>query len=95
MFGKANNLNLLKNGLKHPLFVYDFLMEYKKLRMNHKHPYIKSENIKSFEKYEDFLNYLFDIEYKNNYSSDLTDPYYNLVERIQGIYGKDENLSIL
>lgn len=95
MTDKANNFTLLKSGLKHPLSVYDFLLEYRRLRMNQKHPYVKSEKIKSFEKHEDFLKYLIDIEYKNNYQSDLTDLYYNLVKRIEGIYGKDKSLSIL
>ena len=95
MSDKANNFTLLKNGLKHPHAVYDFLMENRRLRMNQKHPYVNSENIKSFEKHEDFLNYLIDIEYKNNFSSDLPDLYYNLVRRIEGLYGKDKSLSIL
>ena len=95
MSDKANNFTLLKNGLKYPLSVYDFLMETRRLRMNKKHPYVKSENIKSFEKHEDFLKYLIDIEYKNNYPSDLIDLYYNLVKEIEITYGKDKNLSIL
>ena len=95
MSDKANNFTLLKNGLKHPHAVYDFLMENRRLRTNRKHPYVKSENINSFEKREDFLKYLIDTEYKNNYSSDLTDLYYNLVKKIKGIYGKDKSLSIL
>ena len=95
MSEKANNFTLLKNCLKHPHAVYDFLMENRRLRMNQKHPYVNSENIKSFEKHEDFLNYLIDIEYKNNFSSDLPDLYYNLVKRIEVLYGKDKSLSIL
>ena len=95
MSDKANNFTLLKNGLKHPHAVYDFLMENRRLRMNQKHPYVKSENVRLFEKHEDFLKCLIDIEYKNNYLSDLTDLYYNLVRRIEGIYGKDKSLSIL
>ena len=92
---KANNFTLIKNGLKHPLSVHYFLREYRRLRMNRKHPYVKSENVRSFEKYEDFLKYLIDIEYKENYLLDLTDLYYNLVKRIESIYGKDKSLSIL
>ena len=95
MSNKANNYTLLKNGLKHPLSVYDFLMESRRLRMNKKHPYVKSENLRSFEKHEDFIKYLVGIEYKNNYLSYLTDLYYNLVRRIEGVYGKDKSLSIL
>ena len=95
MSDKGDNFTLLKNGLKHPLSVYDFLMESRRLRMNKKHPYVKSENVRLFEKHEDFLKCLIDIEYKNNYLSDLTDLYYNLVGRIEGIYGKDKSLSIL
>ena len=95
MSNKANNFTLLKNGLKHPLSVYDFLMESRRLRMNKKHPYVKSKSLQSFEKHEDFIKYLIGIEYKNNYLSDLTDLYYNLVRRIEGIYGKDKSLSIL
>ena len=95
MSDKANNFTLLKNVLKLHLSVYVFFVEYIRLRTNQKHPYVKSENINSFEKHEGFLKYLIDIEYKNNYSSDSTDPYYNLVKKIKGIYGKDKSLSIL
>lgn len=95
MSDKANNFTLIKNGLKHPLSIYYFLREYSRLRMNRKHPYVKSENVRSFEKYQDFLKYLIDTEYKENYLSDLTDLYYNLVKRIESIYGKDMSLSIL
>ena len=95
MSNKANNFTLLKNSLKHPLSIYDFFMESRRLRMNKKHPYAKSENLRSFEKHEDLIKYLFGIEYKNNYLFDLTDFYYNLVKRIEGIYGKDKSLSIL
>ena len=95
MCDKASNFTLLKNGLRHPLSVYDFLKESRRLKMNKKHPYVKLENLQSFEKEEDFLKYLVDIEYENNYSPDLTDLYYNLVRRIEGIYGKDKSLSIL
>ena len=54
-----------------------------------------SENLESFKKHEDFLKYLIDIEYKNDYLSDLTDLYYNLVKKIKGIYGKAKSFSIL
>ena len=95
MSNKANNFTLLKNGLKHPLAVYDFLMESRRLRMNKKRTYVKSENLRSFEKHEDFIKYLIGIEYKNNYLSDLSDLYYNLVKKIESTYGKDKSLSIL
>ena len=95
MAEKANTFTLLKNGLKHPFSVYEFLLEYRRLRMNKKHPYMSSETIKLFEKYEDFLDYLISFKDKNNYSSDLTDLYYKLVRSVEGIYGKEKRLSIL
>lgn len=94
MSEKANSSTLLKNGLKHPLSVYEFLLEYRRLRMNKKHPYINSGIIKSFEKHEDFLNYLIGFK-DNNYSSDLTDLYYELVRRLERIYGREKRLSVL
>lgn len=64
MSKKASNVNLLKYGLKHPIAVYDFTRENRRLRMNRKHPFVNSDDIRSFEKHEDFLEYLIGLGYK-------------------------------
>lgn len=93
---KASTFTLLKSGLRRPIAAYEFLMEERRLRMNQKHPFVSSENIKSFEKYEDFLEYLIGLEYiKNDRLPDLTDLYNNLVKKIETLYGKGKSLSIL
>lgn len=90
---KSQQLYFVKKGLKHPRAVYDFLMENRRLGMNPKHPFVYSEDIKSFEKHNDFFEYLIGLEYiKNDYLPDL---YNSLVKKIETLYGKDKSLSIL
>ena len=93
---KANKITLLRNGLKHPYAVYDFLLEKQRLRMNRKHPFVNSDTIRTFEKHEDFLNYLVKFEHlKSDFSSDLPALYYDLVKKIESLYGSDKSPSIL
>ena len=52
---KANYFSMLKYGLAHPHAVFEFYMENKRLKLNRKHPFKFSEDIRVFENYQDFL----------------------------------------
>ena len=96
MSNKASIFTLFRNGLKHPLAVYDFLLENRRLKTNQKHPFENSKRMIMFEKHEDFIKYLVGFGHiVNNYSSDLSVLYYNLVKKVETLYGKGKSLSIL
>ena len=93
---KASYLTMLKYGLIHPYAVFEFYMENKRLKINRKHPFKFSEDIRVFEKYQDFLKFLIDFDETSNiYSTSLNKTYFNLIEEIESVYGKDKSISVL
>jgi hypothetical protein len=90
MSNKGSNFTLLKYGLKHPVAVYNFILKNRRLKMNQKHPFMNSVNIRLFEKHENFLESLFGSQFfESYYIDDLSDKYENLVSKIRNLYGDD------
>lgn len=93
---KASYLSMLKYGLVHPRAVVEFYMEKKRLKINREHPYKLSEDIRVFEKYQDFLKFLIDFDETSKiYSTNLSNTYFNLIKEIESVYGKDKSISVL
>ena len=93
---KASYLSMLKYGLVHPRAVVEFYMENKRLKINREHPYKLSEDIRVFEKYQDFLKFLIDFDETSKiYSTNLSNTYFNLIKEIESVYGKDKSISVL
>ena len=93
---KASYLSMLKYGLIHPRAVVEFYMENKRLKINREHPYKLSEDIRVFEKYQDFLKFLIDFDETSKiYNTNLSNTYFNLIKEIESVYGKDKSISVL
>jgi hypothetical protein len=85
-------LSEIKGGLRHPMSVYNYVRELKRLRENKKHPFVNSTKIKSVEKHYDFLKYLFDTDFNEQYIYSeklhyLYDLYNENNKKIVNLYG--------
>ena len=93
---KASYLTMLKYGLIHPHAAFELYMENKRLKINRKHPFKFSEEIRVFENYQNFLKCLIDYDEPSKiYSTSLNNTYFNLIEEIESVYGKDKSISVL
>ena len=82
MPSKANYLTMIKYGLKHPISVYYFPQENRRIQTNYRHPFLIKDDISYFEKHDDFLNALFSLQsIKMGNLSELKASYANNIKK--------------
>jgi hypothetical protein len=99
VFEKASFSSILRYGWRHPKAVYNFLLEYKRMRQNKDHPFDRGGNLNAFENYSDFVEFLLGQSalglMEGKVYDGLVNSYQNVIKRLEKVYGDANKFSVL